>query len=354
MSDKQDKTFDPTPQKLNKAKEEGNVFRSKEIVSVGMLLTGMSVLFLGTPAGFGQLKVMASSVFRSATTTTVNTLSTPAIFMEVGVHLLKIIAPLFAALLVAALSLNVFQSGWNVTFKPLTPKGERINPGSGLKRIFSSRGVFEFGKAVTKIIIVGPVAYMTISSKLPEILMLHTLPIMNIIGTVTGWMMLLVAQILAILLVLSGIDFTYEKWKHKEDLKMSKQEIKDEQKDSEGDAQVKGKRLSIARERSRKPRLDHAVLNADVVVTNPTHYAVALKYDPEMSAAPMVLIKGIRKRALRIKALAAENNIPTVEDRPLARALYNTVPEQQEIPEELYPAVAALLAEIYRQREKGW
>ena len=131
---------------------------------------------------------------------------------------------------------------------------------------------------------------------------------------------------------------------------MSFQEVKDESKQNEGNPEVKRRRMQFARELMNRPRLDHAVLQADVVVTNPTHYAVALKYDPDHSAAPLVLVKGIRKRALRIKQLALENEVPTVEDRPLARALYDSVAEMQESPEDLYPAVATLLAEIYRRR----
>jgi len=349
--EKHEKVFDPTPQRLRKAREEGNVFKSREIVSVGLLIVGLGVLVAGVSPGFGILKDTAASIFRGAATTPLNAMSVPALFMNVGSRLLIVILPFFAVLIVAAVGLSVMQSGWNVTLKPLAPKGSRINPIEGLKRLFSPKGMADVVKSLAKVAIVGPIAYWTISGHMPQIVMLHRLPLEGILATAGTWVLVLLAKILLVLLVLSGFDFAFEKWRYTQDLKMTAKEIKDEAKDTEGDPQIKGKRRQIARERARRPRLDHAVLQADVVVTNPTHYAVALRYDPNEAPAPRVLVKGIRKRALRIKALAAENNIPTVEDRALARALYEHVPEAQEISEELYPAVAAILAEIYRRRE---
>ena len=349
--DKHEKIHDPTPKRIRKAREEGNVFRSKEMVTVGMLIIGVSMLAVGIPYGFQALQMMATSMFQSAASTTLNVLSVPFIFTRIGMQMLMVALPFSLVMLAAAMGLNVMQSGWNISLKPLAPKGNRISPMQGFKRIFSSKGLFEVGKSIAKISIVGPIAYLTITGKLSQILMLHQLPIKSILATAGGWILVLVAKMILVLLVLSGIDFAFEKWRYKEDLKMTTKEVKDEAKETEGDPQVKVKRRQIARELARRPRLDHAVLQADVVITNPTHYAVALHYNVEESPAPRVLVKGIRKRALRIKELAVENDIPTIEDRLLARALYDSVPEQQEIPEELYPAVAAILAEIYRKRE---
>ncbi|MFQ5571039.1 MAG: flagellar biosynthesis protein FlhB [Rhodothermales bacterium] len=349
--DKHEKVFDPTPQRIKKAREDGNVMRSREIVSVGMLIIGLSVMAGGAPFAFGVLKALAASLFQGAASTTVNQMSTPSIFMYVGSRLMVIILPFSLALMAAAVSLNVMQSGWNMAPKALEPKASRLNLIEGIKRLFSSKGLFDFGKSLAKILVVGPIAYMTISGRLPKILMLHTLPIESILKTAGGWILILIAQMLLVLLLLSGIDFAFEKYRYKKDLMMSAKELKDEAKESEGDPQIKVRRRQIAREMLRRPRMDHAVLQADVVVTNPTHYAVALHYDPEESPAPRVLVKGIRKRALRIKELAAEYEVPMIEDRPLARALYNTVEEDQEIPEELYPAVATILAEVYRRRD---
>ena len=351
--DKHEKIHDPTPKRIRKAREEGNVFRSKEIVSVGMLLIGLSVLMGGAPFAFRALKGVAVSLFQGATATELTVLSVPGIFAKIWLQLLIIAAPFSVVLIAAAFGLNIMQSGWNVSFKALAPKGNRISPVQGLKRMFSAKGLFDFAKSFTKILIVGPIAYSTISGKLPQILMLHRLPLEGILSTTGLWILILLAQLVIVLLLLSGIDFAFEKYRYKKDLMMTTKELKDEAKESEGDPQLKGKRRQMARSLAQRPRLDHAVLQADVVVTNPTHYAIALRYNPDESPAPRVLVKGIRKRALRIKALATELDVPMIEDRPLARALYDTVPEEHEIPEELYPAVAAILAEVYRRKGKG-
>ncbi|ARA94759.1 flagellar biosynthesis protein FlhB [Rhodothermaceae bacterium RA] len=352
MADRQDKTFDPTPQRLRKAREEGNVFRSREIVSVGLLLTSVAVLAWGAPAGFQTLQALAARIFGTVADVAVTQGSVPALLADLGRHLVLLLLPFFGLLMVMSIGLNVLQSGWNVSFKPLAPKPGNISPLKGLKRIFSSRGLFEFVKGLIKIVAVGPLAYLIISGRVPQILLLQQMPLEDIFSLAGRWILLLLATMIFALALLSGADFVYEKWRYKEDLKMSAQEIKDEAKETEGNPEVKRRRFQMARELVRRPRLDHAVMQADVVVTNPTHYAVALRYDPEQAAAPRVLVKGIRKRALRIKELARAYEIPMVEDRPLARALYDNVPEMQEIPEDLYQAVATLLAEIYRRR--GW
>lgn len=347
--DRSDKQFDPTPRRLQKAREDGNVFRSRELASVGLLGTAALVIGVGTPSALGQLSGMMTRVYAEAPDTVLTPRSVPTLLASVGTDALLVVGPLFVALLVMALGANVLQSGWTFSPKPLKPKGSRISPAEGAKRLFSSKGVFELGKALSKVVIVGPVVFLMLRTWLPDILVLHTVPLDVAFGAAGGWILALLTQMLLALLIVSGADYAFGKWKHTQDLKMTYQEVKDENKDSEGDPQLKGKRRAIARERALRPRLDHAVLKADVVVTNPTHYAVALAYDDD-SPAPRVLVKGMRKRALRIKALAAEHGIPTVENVPLARALHATVDEGACIDEALYHAVAAVLAEVYRQR----
>ena len=350
--DRQEKIHDPSPQRLRKAREDGNVFRSKEMSSVGMLMIGGATIVLGMPAAFGVLQGLTRDVFLRAPTMAFTPKSMQMLYADLGLQALLILGPLFGLLLVAGAGLSVAQTGWNVSAKPLAPKGNRISPLQGFKRIFSMKGLFETGKSLAKIVVVGPLAYFAVKEHLPEILMLHTVPLEGIFPTAGGWIASLLMQMLLALALLSAADFAFEKWKYKADLKMTDKEVKDEAKNTEGDPHIKGKRRQVAREMARRPRLDHAVLHADVVVTNPTHYAVALKYDPEAGGAPRVLPKGVRKRALRIKSLAAELGVPTVENRPLARALYAAVPEGAEISEDLYAAVAEVLAEVFRQREK--
>ena len=354
MSDKpdsSDKQFDPTPQRLKKAMEDGNVYRSRELASVGLLATAALVVGVGMPAALDVLRGMTARIYTEAPGAILTPASVPTILAQTGADALRVVGPLFGALFVAALAANVVQSGWTMSAKPLKPKGSRISPQEGAKRLFSSKGVFELGKALTKVVIVGPVVFLAARAWLPDILALHTVPLDVAFRAAGGWTLGLLMQMLLALVLLSGVDYTFGKWKHTQDLKMTHKEVKDEAKESEGDAHVKGRRRQIARERALRPRLDHAVLKADVVITNPTHYAVALAYDAA-DGAPRVLAKGMRKRALRIKALAAELDVPTVENVPLARALHATVEEGAVIDESLYQAVATVLAEVYRQRAR--
>lgn len=349
--DKADKQFDPTPRRIEKAREEGNVFKSQDMTAITMLMTGSTVLAIGTPFAFQALQKLFTFVFSSVTYDLRIGTTTPFL-REVALRAFLVLIPFLLVMAVAGVAVNVSQSGWNLTFKALKPKGQRISPMKGLKRMFGAQGLFNVAKSLLKIVIVGPVAFISIRNALPEILMLPALTLSEVLTTATRLIVSLLAKLIGILLFLSMLDFAFEKWRYKRDLKMSAKEIKDEQKESEGDPMMRVRRRQRAREMAQRPRLDHAVMKADVVITNPTHYAVALEYDPNPSGAPKVLVKGIRKRALRIKDLARQHGIETVEDRPLARALYDTVPEDQEIPEDLYPAVAAILAEVYRKSGK--
>ena len=347
--DRSDKQFDPTPRRLQKAREDGNVFRSRELASVGLIATATAVIGVGVSGALGRLQGMMMRLYTEAPETVLTVQSVPDLLGGVGVDMIVVLGPLFAALLVMALGANVVQSGWTFSPKPLQPKPSRVSPLEGAKRLFSSKGVFELGKAMSKVLVVGPLVFLMMRSWMPEILVLHTVPLDVAFGAAGGWILTLLTQMLLALLVVTGADYAFGKWKHTQDLKMTHQEVKDENKDSEGDPLLKGKRRALARERALGPRLDHAVMKSDVVVTNPTHYAVALAYDDE-SPAPRVLVKGMRKRALRIKALAAKLGVPTVENVPLARALHATVEEGAVIDESLYQAVAAVLAEVYKRR----
>ena len=353
MSDKDERTEDPTARKITQARSEGQVFRSQEVLSVGMLLIGVTVLAFGTPWGIEKLQNIMSSLLLASNTTELDVSSFQSLVMSLGFQVVLVLLPLMGALMISGILLNVVQFGWNFTFKPLLPKASKINPISGFKRIFSVQGLFQFFKSFMKIIIVLPVAYLHIEGLIEEIVVLHSQQMESIFAIAGGWIVGLFLKVILVLIVLTIIDFAYEKWKFKEDLKMTKQEVRDERKQTDGDPKIKKERFKLALRLLRRPRLDHAVLKSDVVVTNPTHFAVALKYDSEEAPAPRVMVKGIRKRALRIRSLALENNIPVIEDPPLARALYRSVSEEQEIPEELYPAVATILAAIYRKRKKS-
>lgn len=347
--DRSEKQFDASPQRLLKAREEGQVARSRELASAGLLAAATATIGLGAPAAVGVMREMTVRIYADAPSAVLTPQSVPFLMAGLGRDMLLVVGPLFLVLMVVALGVNVAQGGWVFAPKALQPKGNRISPASGAKRLFSSKGLFELGKAVAKALVVGPIAFVALKAWLPEILVLHAVPADVAFQAAGGWMSGLVVQMLVALVVLAGADFAFQRWTHARDLKMTRQEVKDEAKQSEGDPHLKNRRRQVARELAQRPRLDHAVLKATVVVTNPTHYAVALRYDPTEGPAPVVVAKGMRKRAARIKALALEAGIPTVENVPLARALHAAVDEGAPIDESLYAAVAAVLAEIYRR-----
>ncbi len=353
MAEKDERTEDPTSKRKADSRNQGQVFKSQEVLSVGMLLIGISVLASGAGWGFERMQYIMSDLLYASSQTTLNSASAQSLFRDLIMRAGAIILPFLLILMATGVVLNIAQSGWNITAQPLTPKLKKISLISGAKRIFSKSGLFNFLKSFLKIAIVGPIAYFHIEGIFPQIMLLHTLPLPSIFSLAAVWVMGLFFKMITMLVVLSAIDVVYERIKFKENLKMSKQEVKDERKQSEGDPKVKKQRYKLAMKLLRRPRLDHAVSKADVVITNPTHYAVALRYDPGVAPAPQVLVKGIRKRALRIRELAAAQGIPVIEEPPLARALYRSVPEEQIIPEDLYPAVATILASIYRKRKGG-
>lgn len=347
--DKHSKTEDPTPHRLEKAREEGNVFRAQEMISTGLLVAGAGTALLGMPLFFGALKQLTRRILSRADLPYTAVSLMPFIADQLS-RIMVLLAVFSALLVLVAIGCAVVQSGWVVTFQPLKPKMERVSPIKGFKRIFSLKGLVELGKSLLKVAVVAPIVYFLIAGNMDNIIGLLGLSLPDVLGVVGDLIALLLIQMITAFVVLTAIDFFYQKWQYKEDLKMTQKEVEDERKEQEGDPQMKGRRREFALELARRPRLDHAVLNSDAVVTNPTHYAVGLRYEPDASDAPQVTVKGIRKRALRIKALAAEHDVPIVENPPLARALHSTVEVEEEIPPELYPAVAAVLAEIYRNQ----
>lgn len=357
MSDKptkDEKQFEPSAKRLNKAIEEGNVLRSKEVQTVGMLIfTGTSVLW-GAPLMFEKLKDVSARIFLEAPFTRVDSTMVPSLVAMLVTELGMLLLPVFVISIAAAIGLSTFVAGgFHLSPNALEPKLERLSPLSGFKRIFSTKGLFELFKALVKLAIIGPITVHTLWSRVPEMLQLPRMSTDELFAQSGGWVLDLLYALITALSLLALADYAFERWKYKTDLMMTRQEVKDENKEQEGDPYMKSKRKAKARELSRrKKNMLTAVLESDVIVTNPTHYAIGLRYVPGEGTAPKVTVKGIRKRALKIKEMAAAQGIPMVEDRPLARALYDSVPEDYEIPESLYAAVATLLAEIYRLRER--
>lgn len=348
----QEKTEEPTQRKLDKAKEEGNVSRSQEISSVMLMIMGTAVMLNTGGYIYSKVEGMFQHFFL-VVGKPINDVDQAFVVIESAIiYGFSIITPLLIVLFVTAILVNIVQTGVVFSTKVLEFKPNRMSLASGFKRIFSMKGLVELLKGISKIFIVAVVIYFSVRGSIQEFLNLQLLPLDSILRETGDAILIVVARILAALLVLSLIDMVYQRFQHRKDLRMSKQEVKDEFKQTEGDPQVKSQRKKAAMEMRRKKRLDHAVLNSDAVVANPTHYAVALKYDHDQDEAPCIMAKGMRKRALKIREYAEEYDIPVIEDPPLARSLHASADEDEQVPPELYQAVAEILAYVYRIRKQ--
>ena len=354
FGDSGDKTEKATPKKLEDARKEGRVARSSDLINGMMLLLMFFVLRI-----FGNFM---SKVFMENFTKYYN--KTADISMEIfdvkqAVNLGNeivfdiIIAclPVLVGSFIVAFVGNVIQVGWKFTAKPLKPKLDRLNPIGGLKRMFSQEKVVELIKSILKVLAIAVVAYNEVKGRWKFILNLYDFEFMQAIVNIFDIVLDVGIKISIIFVIIGLADFVYQKWKHLHDLKMSKQEVKDEMKQSEGDPLVKGRIRQKMREGARR-RMMQELPKADVVITNPTHFAVAIKYDRETAEAPYVLAKGADYVAANIKEAAKQYDIEIVENKPLARMLYYNVEIGDQIPPELYQMVAEVLAYVYSIKNK--
>ena len=250
---------------------------------------------------------------------------------------------------VVTLLVSIVQVGWKVSTKPMKPELSKLNPLNGFKRIFSKDSLFELVKSILKIVIIIYIVYTSIKDNANDLFALYDLGLNQAVALVGTLIINTGIKISIVYLVIGLADFIYQKHKFNEDMKMTKQEVKDEYKNTEGDPQIKGRQRRKMQEVSQK-RMMQDVPKADVVITNPTHFAVALKYEAKVSSAPVVLAKGEDYLAQKIKEVARENKIEIVENKPLARMLYHNVDVGAEIPPELYQAVAEVLAAVYKAK----
>lgn len=342
----------PTAKKLNDARKEGQVAKSKEIITALMLLALFVVIkfYIGNLGQqmiecfsefydlFGKIISNSEYGMRMVDATGVVSLGLTTV--------LNMIVPFIALAVVIAILGNALQQKWMVTTKPLQPKLSKISPISGLKRMFNVKQLFEVGKSVAMIAVMSYVIYTTVKDKLGVLYTFYNISLYEALEIVGDIIVDLGIKISAVFLVIGFVDLIYQRHKFKEDMKMTKQEVKDEFKNTEGDPQVKGQIRRRMQQVSRR-RMMEALPQADVVITNPTHFAVALKYEANKGQAPVVIAKGADYLAFDIKAKAKEYGIEIVENKPLARILYNNVEIGAQIPPELYQAVAEVLAFVY-------
>lgn len=346
----QEKTEKPTHRKLEKARKEGNVAKSAEIPSALILLISLGVFLIAGSWMFWNLSGFMGGVLRSAGTLRLDSASLVPFLADVFGCMLLIMTPLMLAVLVAGIAGNIIQSGFLFTSEPLEPKFSKLNPIEGFKKLTNLRSIVEAIKTVFKCIFIGGIAFILLRSEIksfPSLMEMGISDILSFIGKISFQICFYVCLALIFLAV---FDFAYQRWQHEKNLRMTKQETKEEAKQAEGDPRVKGKIKQIQLEAARRRMMSH-VHEADVVITNPTHLAIALKYEHERMLAPKVIAKGAGFIADRIKRIAEENDIPIVENKSLAQSLYKLVDLGEFIPINLYRAVAEVLAYVYKLKK---
>jgi flagellar biosynthetic protein FlhB len=346
-----DRTEEATPRRKQQALEEGNVPKSRELATGITFLVAVLVLYFYMPTMVDEFQKDFIKYF-SLYNYRLNKESTYLLLVDVLQSIAKVTLPLLFILILVAILSNIVQFGVVFSSKSLALKWDRIDPIAGFGRLFSKRALFELLKSIIKIVFIGIAAYLIIKNKIPTILTLADADPISSIHFLGMFIYEVSFKLALIIMVIALIDFLYQRWQYNEDLKMTKQEIKEEFKQMEGDPLIKQRIRSMQREMARR-RMMEEVPKADVVITNPTHYAVAIKYDIAKDRAPKVVAKGQRLIALKIREIATKNNVVIHEDPPLARTLFSSVDIGEEIPENLYKAVAEILAMVYRIKNKA-
>lgn len=352
-----EKTEEPTAKKLSDARNEGQVAKGKDLTSAVMLLVLFMVLrFTVGNMGEGFIECFNKNYTQigdlfTSTHGEYNMQYTIALIQSAAFDMLKLLIPFFGIGFIIAIVIELAQVKWKPTSKPLQPKLSKFNPINGIKRMFSVRTLVSLIKQVVILVVIFIVVYNKLKSRMSDIYMLYDIPLISAI-MLLGDIIFDIGTVICVIYTIIGIaDYVFEKRKFRKDMMMTKQEVKDEWKNTEGNPEVKNKIRQKMSEASRR-RMMQAVPEADVVITNPTHFAVALKYEQNKGKAPVVVAKGEDYLAAKIKEAARENNIEIVENKPLARMLYYNVELDEEIPPELYQAVAEVLAFVYNIKNK--
>lgn len=344
-----EKTEEATPKRQADSRKKGQVGKSQEINSVFIIFSAfMALKILGTYI-YNQIAGYMVFVFTNLPTEVTAEL-VMRIILDIGAVLARTSLPIMFTIMIIAVVVNLFQVGINFTLTPIMPKLSKLDPIAGSKRMFSKRSLVELVKSIIKIVIIGYFIYRFLvkeTAHLPKLIYVDLETAMHIVATL---IFTLAFQICGVMIVLAALDFLYQKWEHRQSIKMSKHDVKEEGKQSEGNPEIKSKIKQKQRALAMQ-RMMQEVPKADVIVTNPTHLAIALKYEAGM-AAPVVVAKGQDLVAQRIKAIAKEAKIVIVENKPLARALYSATNVGDVVPQELYKSVAEVLAYVYRLKKK--
>lgn len=352
-----EKTEEPTQKKKDDTRKDGKVPKSKELSSgVELIALFLILKFWIGHMGENFMKLFDEIYEKIPAYTTywggrIVKEDYRILLNGVMIELLIQLVPFFIVGLIIAVGVNMLQFKFKISTKPLKPKFSKLNPVSGMKRLFSKDKIIELIKSVAKVILIVAIVYATIKDDWVYLMKFYEMPLNQAIELIGNIVINMGLKISLVFMIVAFADLFYQRKKFKDDIKMTKQEVKDEYKNSEGDPQIKGKIRGKMREASQR-RMMQDVPKADVVITNPTHFAVAIRYDASEGSAPRVLAKGADYVAQKIKEIARENNVEIVENKPLARMLYANVDIGQEVPPELYQAVAEVLAMVYKMQGK--
>lgn len=346
-----EKTEQATPRRREQAREKGQVFKSIDLTSALIILACFGALKFTAPYILGSLEEFTAKYLINKVAADFTAAYVHAMFIDCLIIIAKASLPIVATAMLAGLVGNLLQVGFIFSGEAIGFKLERIDPIEGFKRIFSKRAMVELVKSLLKIGMTGYVVYKVGMAHLSLFPRFMDMDIPQILANLGSMIFEMAMKVGLIMLVLGIIDYLYQRWEYEQSLKMSKQEVKEEYKQMEGDPLIKSKQKQKQREMAMR-RMMAEVPRADVVITNPTHFAIALRYDPDNMSAPAVVAKGQDFVALRIKEIAKESKVAIVENPELARALFYVTDIGSSIPEDLYQAVAEVLAFVYRQKKK--
>jgi len=341
-----ERTESPSSKRRSDFRKKGQVAQSREVQAAAMFTLLLLFWIFFAPIFWEQIREMTTVLWRDSGEYAITTLSLMQLSYYIGAGLAMALAPLFLVVLVVGFFATFLQIGWLFTTQPLMPDLSKLDPIKGMARFVSKRSLVEVIKSLLKVGLIGWVAYKTVKGEFDQALLLLQMPVEHTVLYLAKTAALVMAKVAAIMIVLAILDYAFVRWELEEKMKMTKQEQKEEMKETEGDPHIKSKIRSIQQQMARR-RMMAAVPEADVVITNPTHIAVAIQYQAGKMDAPLVLAKGQELVAEKIREIAREHDIPLVENPPVARLLHSKVEVGQSIPEEMFKAVAEILAYVY-------
>jgi len=351
-SDLQEKTEKATPKKRRDAKKKGQVAKSREVASVAVLMAGLSTLSLFGSMIYGHIRCIMHRGFSMIATPTLGIADLLDLGHWLVQHFIVMVAPVMIAVVAIGVLSNVLQTGTVASWEPIRPKLSHLDPIKGTGRLFSKQSVMELFKSLAKLSIVSGIAYWTVKGEIKHFLSLSGMDVSGIAVYILKVAFKIYIRVSVVMIFLAVIDYAFQKWQFEQQMKMTKQEVKEEFKQTEGDPLTRSRIKRIQFEMAKR-RMMQEVPKADVVVTNPVHLALAIRYDSAAMNAPEVVAKGAGEVAQKIKEIAAKHRVPIVENKELARHLYRMVEIGSEIPSALYQAVAEVLAYVYRLKGKG-